>query len=824
MQPEGAEDPVVYMLGDYVTRDDVETRKHFGGSVGKLLRERIPSEFKYRVRWNYCVRSNPHSEAHGDRAPSQIEIESCRPSVIRDIEETKPKAIFGFGRSPFHIPLYWMSGFNGISAWRGRRMPVRVGNHVCWFYPLDHPHHLIEIRRGRDDRPTAIGSEDERMFNFDLKAAFAEVDDLPPPDIHTTERVLKDVVLLDNHTDRGVREIKAALEWAKKQPVIGVDYETNALRPYGDPARVLTCGFGTAEVAYAFGVDHPGAEWTPEQRAEVVRLWVDFLRNAEGVKAVHNLSFELEWTGWVYGQDLVRAGNWHDTASQANVIDSRTRGSKPGPLSLEFLIQQYCGFNIKKLAGLDTRALTEVPLPNVLEYNAVDARYHAILHKKQWPRLKQMGLLSTYKQTLRRVPTLVLTQLKGVPLDQKQVRRLDRKWTNRIAEAEQLIQEQPELAAFTKRTHAKFNPSSSTDVITLFADILKREECKVWDKKKGAYKYSGDESVLQAINSPLTKSIIKLRKAMKLRSTYIEPLLTGSPIVWPDGLLHPQFNILLTNTGRLSAEDPNVQNFPKRDGELVEVRRPIVATPGHIGIAVDLGQIEARVIAMFTKDKVFVKALWERYDIHQEWAERIAHAYPKRIGGKKNLTDKAIMKKFRGDIKNQWTFPLVFGCSVESAATYLQIPIEIISKQYDEFWKHFSGIKDWQDDLMRAYRKNGYVENLIGRRRYGPINMNMVFNTPIQSTAAELILEAMNKLSESGDPALQPELNIHDDLSFFRIPEKKVDDYLEKIIDAMINMPFDWINVPITAEASIGYNWLELEEVGTFSSDQWNPK
>jgi DNA polymerase-1 len=224
---------------------------------------------------------------------------------------------------------------------------------------------------------------------------------------------------------------------------------------------------------------------------------------------------------------------------------------------------------------------------------------------------------------------------------------------------------------------------------------------------------------------------------------------------------------------------------------------------------------------MLTKDKNFVKALWENYDVHMEWAERIAHAYPKRVGGRNNLTDKVVMKDFRTDIKNQWTFPLFFGASLGSASEYLQIPEATLKPLYQAFWKQFGGVKDWQDKEMEFYKEHFYVECLTGRRRHGPLTENQIYNSPVQGTAAEIVMDAMCRLSEKNVPILQPEINIHDDLTFVRIPEKKLDDYLEQILDVMLEVPFPWVNVPISVEVSVGTNWADLQEVGKYSSAEW---
>ncbi len=235
----------------------------------------------------------------------------------------------------------------------------------------------------------------------------------------------------------------------------------------------------------------------------------------------------------------------------------------------------------------------------------------------------------------------------------------------------------------------------------------------------------------------------------------------------------------------------------------------------------DFGQIEARCIAMFSRDRVFTKALWENYDIHMEWAERLAYAYPDRIGGKKNLSDKAAMKAFRGDVKNQFVFPLFFGASLRKSSNELQIPVEVVKPLYDEFWQTFEGVKAYQQRMERDYKKKGYVECLTGRRRRAPLSYNQIINSPVQGTASDIVVDGMNRLSETEIWDFQANLNIHDSLTFV-IDEDDLENHAEVIIRAMLDCRFDWINVPLTVEASIGTeNWEKMEPMGVYSSDQW---
>jgi uracil-DNA glycosylase family 4 len=807
----GSDKPEIYVLGEVASRDDEEERSHFNDEFGETLRRLIPRDAKRLVRWNTTL--NCHTPRNRDPTPQ--ETACCRPRVANDIGHSRPRVIWGFGK----VPLHWVSGMTGINNWRGRRMPVKVGDQSFWYYPLLHPSDF----RGKDE------SEEERMTVFDIDRAFFDLDSLPKPVVHTAEMAKANVECVTS-----IDAIRSALQWAARQEDPGWDYETNRLRPYEEGAKILTVGVGTMEKAYSFPIHHPGAGYSSKQTAEIEELVRRFLMSAPCRKIVHHLAFELEWSGVKFGTDTIRARPWVDTANAAAVLDERTgKKTKSGPMSLEFLVQQYFGFNLKKISNVDRKKLESTPLDAVLLYNGMDAKYHAGVWAKQRAEIDLERLQEPLRLAQRRVPTVVLSQIKGVPADQKVVGDLQKKYAAKVAACEDEIFALPTIQRFERQKGRELNPFSPPDLLYVFRDMLKCREVSVVDKYTKQTKNSTEENILNAIikehgedsdAGKLANALMGLREANGTKSKYIDALKIGSEnsVIYPDKLIHTNFNTFFAETGRLSSDDPNLQNFPKRDAETKEVRRSVAARPGELVLSFDYGQIEARVIAMCAKDSVFIKALWERFDVHQDWAERLAYAYPARIGGKKFIKDKKVMKDFRTDIKNQWTFPLFFGAKDSSVAHYLQIPIEIIHEEVRNFWKMFPATKKWQNSEIEFYHENGYVECLTGRRRRGPLSVNQIINSPVQGTAAEIVLDAMSRLSETGDPELQPELNIHDDLTFLRVPVKRADDVAEKVIGMMLQVPFEWAHiVPITAEMSMGKNWCDLDEIGTYSSDTW---
>jgi hypothetical protein len=212
-----------------------------------------------------------------------------------------------------------------------------------------------------------------------------------------------------------------------------------------------------------------------------------------------------------------------------------------------------------------------------------------------------------------------------------------------------------------------------------------------------------------------------------------------------------------------------------------------------------------------------------------EWAQKFAHDEPGLIGGRKNLKDPAAMKNFRSLIKNKMVFPAFFGAANESVHGYLvnatgfDVSQKIVDKRMEEFWSTFSGMASWQKKTMQHYYNEGWVATMQGRKHRYPLSKNQAINMPVQGTAAELVCDAMNRLSyislKNDQPHIHPRLNVHDDLSFF-IPDddRILEDSLKIIIREMLCFPFKWINVPLSVEVSVGKNWADVQPIGKFWS------
>lgn len=799
MQPFGTKKPLVYFLGEAPGADEDKQGKPFVGKAGSILRMRLEPEWLPLIRWNNVVRTRPPD----NRDPTRAEMEACRPSIIRDIVATKPKAIFGFG----NIPLKWATGQAKITIWRGRRFPIDVGGHKCWFFPMYHPSYIAHTRNWTP-YGDGYGSDLEFAFHMDLKKAFAALDDLPDPIIYTKEKLLQNVRAIFD-PDEAITAIRAAYT----EPNCGLDYETTALRPFASEAKILSVGLATAAEAIAFPIDHSQCTWSEKDKVRVWNEFETFLYEAPCRKIAHHLPFEMEWSAFFFGSECLHRGNWGCSESQAYILDERS-DKAGGGRSLDFLFLQNFGLSLKAITGnLDRLNLDKAPLPKVLEYNALDAKGHRLLFRKQTKTLEAEGLQQVYEYQLHRSPSIVLSQIGGVPTNAKETERLYSKYRNKLIKIEAEIAELKAAKRFRQLTSHDYRPSAIKDVMLICRRVLNEPVEKA------------DEASLATLKKhPIIRLTLAWRKTNKLLSTYIIPLRPDSPHMFPDKRIHPLTLITSTDTWRTSQEDPNCQNWPTRDRIAKEVRRQIEAAAGWKIISIDYASIQARNVAMETKDQTLVDAFWNDYDIHADWRDRIQKEYPQWMS-KAERNDPDAMKLFRNVAKNGIVFPSFFGAQVKKVAKVLKIPEKEAANLHRDFWREFPDIKQWHERIHEHYKEHGYVTGLSGFRRRYPISPNQLINAPIQADEALIVCESMYRLSKTNDDYLQAMLEIHDDLTFL-VPNKKVDHLIDIITREMTRPVFDWFNVPIVCEVKIGQNWGEMEELKEkFSSEQlWGHK
>jgi DNA polymerase I-like protein with 3'-5' exonuclease and polymerase domains len=783
----------------------------------------MPDGWDDYLRWNNCVRTRPPH----NRDPAMVEIECCRPSVEADIEASKPVAIFGFG----NVPLKWALRRSGITIWAGRRIPIRIGSHSCWYYPMFHPSGIAQKRKFEPRSRDQYGCDDEFAFAKHLENAFADIDaGLPDPHIWSLEEVEEGVSFVNGSDPSDVDRILDFIEECWEEEASGLDYETPCLRPYVADAKILTVGLAHSTGALAFPLHHKGAFWSDADRKKVNTAFGDFLHDAPTRKISFALPFEMEWSAYHYGKDCLWGSKWGDAQSQAYILDER-QGHRKGEsgLSLDTLCLQYFGFDLKALSNVDRKQLADTPVDTVLKYNALDAKFHRELWFVQEERLEEEELSEVYQYQVERAPTMVLSQLQGVPVNRDEVKTLQTKYNDRLDDIEQRIDADPDAKKFHNHYGHHYNPGpSSKDVGLLFRKLLHFRDLE-----------SGDEAALKAVDHPLAGLTVEWRKASKALSTYIDPCDPDHPRtnVYPDGLLHMIISICKVRTWRTSSEEPNIQNWPKRDEEMKEVRRIVSALKQiyleqALGLGTDLklvsfdyAGIQARNIAMESQDARLIQAFWDRYDIHTDWMEKIQKIFPQWADPKKLVHDKEYRSAKRHKAKNGFVFPTFFGAQARKTSAELGIEEWASEELREMIFDDFPDVLSWQEDLKASYFERGYVTGLSCFRRRAPVEQNQIINSPIQSDEAIIVCDAMARLSrrsyEEGHPAYQAMLEIHDDLTFLW-PKKDIERNAEVVIQTMIDTPFEWAHcVPIEVEMSVGDNWAELKKIGAYASDTW---
>ena len=834
MEPSGSDSPLIMFLAEAPGLTEDEDDEPLIGESGQLLRQQIPIEFEDRVAYNNCVQTRPPN----NRTPTWVEMECCRSRVITQTEQLKPKIIIGLGA----IACDWALNSKDLIGLRGRLFAIKIGDHHCWFYPIYHPAFILRQGggHGRDPTMNRMG----HCFKMDLKRIFSMADSLPHAVVDDEDDAREDTILFQSNKLKSCTSLIQLLEAVCDSKAAAIDLETTGLYPYSDDnSKILSVSITPDDIdanTFCFDLDHPQSTWKPKQRQQILDTLEEFLLS-DCIKVAHNAPFEMIWLIHYFGIKITLGTLWEDTMAQAYVIDERT-GAKHGDSekrttyqSLDFLCWKTFGLHIKSLSRVDVKNLAALPLKNLLPYNAIDSRYTIRLWWFQNWVIDREELDDVYRiEQLRRLPTVARMSHIGIPVSQSKTDSFQIELEITIEGVTKEIDSLRVVKDFRKDHNGKFNILSNEHLIEIFSEYLNRPEIKVPEKYSHGgeikYRYSTDDTVLKQIDHKLAKLVPVFRNATKLKKTYVDPLLYSTAkhpkqgdAIFPGSIIHPTWNTTFTETGRLSANHPSFMNWPKRKDKWV--RGVIEAPNGYVFISADYGQQEGLTGAMCSHDEYLIEAFWNDLDIHMEWAEKIAYAYPQIVGGKASIKDKVVMKEFRSKVKNKFVFPAIYGAKDESIAGYLKMPIDVIADIFDDFWEIHSGLYQWQKDLMQGYYKFGYVETLTGRRRRYPLTRNQAINHPIQGSASDITVDSMNRLSELSfeidNPYIHPIWNVHDDLSFLvEDKDKIIDRALDDIIPEMLDVPYKWINVPLSIEVSIGQSWANMENIGIFYSNK----
>ncbi|MCA1063661.1 DNA polymerase I [Rossellomorea aquimaris] len=444
-------------------------------------------------------------------------------------------------------------------------------------------------------------------------------------------------------------------------------------------------------------------------------------------------------------------------------------------------------------------AKQKVPSDDILSEHV--ARKAFILHELKdtcMEELKEHDLYELFAE-LELPLALILAEMEftGVKVDEERLLSMKEELAHRLEELEKNIHEQ---------AGESFNINSPKQLGVILFEKLGLPVVK---KTKTGYSTSAD--VLEKLQSKheIIDHILHYRQLGKLQSTYLEGLLK---VIHKDsGKIHTRFNQALTQTGRLSSIDPNLQNIPIRLEEGRKIRQAFIPSEeGWVMFAADYSQIELRVLAHIAKDEKLVDAFRNDLDIHTKTAMDVFGVAKEEVTSNMRRHAKAV------------NFGIVYGISDYGLSQSLDITRKEAGEFIKKYLESFPGVKDYMDDIVKDAKQKGYVTTLLNRRRYLPEitsrNFNLrsfaertAMNTPIQGSAADIIKKAMiDMAARLKEENLQSRLllQVHDEL-IFEAPEEEIET-LKKIVPEVMENAME-LEVPLKVDYSYGQTWYDAK-------------
>jgi len=566
------------------------------------------------------------------------------------------------------------------------------------------------------------------------------------------------------------------------------DTETTGLDVFNDDLVGLSFCFTEGEAYYVS---------LPENKEEARQVLLEFrvIFESEQIEKIgQNIKFDLLMLAQ-YGVEL--NGKLFDTMIAHYLIQPELRHG------MDYLAEIYLKYrtihfeDIVGSKGKNQMNIRTVEPDKLCDYAAEDADITFRLKKILEKELEANSLSSLfYDIEMPLMKVLSIIERNGVRLD---IPALAESSTILTAEMGVLEKEIHELAG------GEFNVSSPMQVGEVLFDRLQLD-AKAKKTKTG--QYSTSEDILEKLQSkhPIIGKILDYRGLKKLLSTYIDSL---PQLVNPKtGKVHTSFNQTVTATGRLSSTNPNLQNIPIRDAQGKEIRKAFIPDADSVFLSVDYSQIELRIMAHLSGDTNMLEAFNSGHDIHTATAAKIY-----------KIPLEEVTSDMRRKAKTA-NFGIIYGISIFGLSDRLSIPRGEAKELIDGYFATYPSVKKYMDASIQRAKEMGYVETLLGRKRFLPdINsQNSIvrgfaernaINAPIQGTAADIIKIAMVRIQkrlEQENLQAKMTMQVHDELNF-TVPNSEIEVVKKVVVDEMENAIK--LQVPLIADCGVGANWLE---------------
>ncbi len=588
-------------------------------------------------------------------------------------------------------------------------------------------------------------------------------------------------------------QLEALRAGLAEAPIFAVDVETNSLA-FVD-ADVVGFSFAVTQ-GEGFYVPVGHREGSQLDRQMVLDALRPLLQDPARPKVAHNAKFDMLM---LRRAGIELEGLAFDTMIAAQLLGKQASGLK----DLAFNLLGVEMTEITELIGSGRGQITfdYVPLDRAGPYAAADADMTLRLHERftadlaAVPRIRQ--IFDDIEMPL--VPVLVAMEWAGIKVDVATLQSLSATLLQRIQTIEQQIYE-----------HAgyRFNIGSGQQLSDVLFGKLQVPTAGLGRTKSGHYSLTAEVLDKLRGHHPVVDLIVEHRQLTKLKSTYLDAL---PQLVDRHGRIHTSYNQIGAATGRLSSNSPNLQNIPVRTEQGREIRRAFVAEDGWRLLAADYSQVELRILAHVTQDPALVAIFREGRDIHAATAARLF-----------GVPMDSVSKNQRR-IAKMTVFGVIYGISSFGLSARTDLSREDAQKMIDGLFATYPGLKQYIDDTLAFGRKHGYVETLMGRRRYAPELTSShggrrqaaereAINAPIQGTNADLIKLAMVRLQAElrrrrlGTRML---LQVHDEL-VLEVPDAELAEARALVREIMVGVG-TVLSVPLEVGLESGRNWEEMK-------------
>jgi DNA polymerase-1 len=592
-------------------------------------------------------------------------------------------------------------------------------------------------------------------------------------------------------------ELAGLVKVLQKADLMVLDTETSDLDPLSAELVGLSICVDPGQAFYIpMGHrDEEGKLLSGQLAKEVVlKTLQPYLEDEKLPKLGHNLKFDYAILKMQGGGVSVKGPLW-DTMIAAYLLDPGRRTFKLDDLCREILDLKLTAFSEVTEGDKRSDSFVFIGLEDAKNYSCEDVYGACLLWEEFKPKLKKQKLWSLFADMeIPLVPILAEMELAGIKLDTHLLKELSEEFGAKLNELEKEIH---------KLAGEEFNINSPKQLGDILFDKLKLPH-----GRKTKTGYSTDVKVLEKLSfHELPQAVLIHRTLSKLQSTYVEKL--ASLVHQTTGRVHTSFNQTVTATGRLSSSSPNLQNIPIRTEEGQRIRQAFIPEKGHVFVAGDYSQIDLRVLAHYSQDKALLDAFRSGQDIHNQTAAEIFFVSPMLITPQMRRVAKTI------------NFGIVYGMSSFGLAGQLNLSRKEAQTFIDRYFKHYAGVQQFMEDIVKQAREDRHVTTLLNRIRLLPdINSSnrtrrefaerTAINTPIQGTAADIIKLAMIKVEqELAKTELKAKmlLQIHDEL-VFEVPENEVDQTEELVKDCMESVMK--LDVPLVVNISVGKNLAKV--------------